>query len=375
LSIGIYIFTNGNPRRKNMVKIVLYSTIGAVLFMILLIQKQNQVGIMEAVFRVTDSSWFGYVPVAGWITMFFIGVVQGSLVSIIIPLMLFLIVGIMIISLLTIGTADYYEDVLLSTEVTYQTQKAAKEGSNIPRRSNKKIKVKDDDKGIGNGIGAMAILHKHILEMRRKSRFIFIDNYTIFLMIGLGVAAYNLKMKGAPKEVVYGILGILIYIQYFFTIMGRLKIELLKPYIYLIPEKSAKKVFAASMTSIIKPCVDGVFVFAVFAIMGGADPLTCVFSALAYGASGVVFTAMTILYQRVLGGQPSKMVQMLIGVLLLFSIMTPAIIASVVAAYFLPNYLLFLCTLPYTIFCLLFAAIMFITCGNLIDKAEYTGRL
>ncbi|MHB8129192.1 MAG: putative ABC exporter domain-containing protein [Mobilitalea sp.] len=375
LSIGIYIFTNGNPRRKNTVKIILYSTIAVVLLMVLLIQKQEQVGIMEAVFRVTDSSWFGYVPVAGWITMFFMGVVQGSLVSILIPLFLFIIVGILIITLLTVGSADYYEDVLLSTEITYQAQKVAKEGGNISRISNKKIKVKDDDKGIGNGSGAMVIFHKHILEMRRKSRFIFVDNYTLFLMVGLGIAAYNFKMKDAPKEAVYGVLGFLIYIQYFFTIMGRLKVELLKPYIYLIPEKSIKKVFAASVTSIIKPCVDGILMFTVFAIMGGADPLTCVFSTLAYGASGAVFTAMTILYQRVLGGQPSKMVQMLIGMLLLISIMTPAIIVSVVAAYFLPDSLLFLCTLPYTIFCLLFAAIMFITCGNLIDKAEYTGRL
>ena len=115
LSIGIYIYSNGNPRRKSMVKIILYSTMAAVLLMVILIQKQEQVGMMEAVLRITDSSWFGYVPVAGWITMFFMGVVQGSLVSILIPLFLFIIVGILIISLLTVGTADYYEDVLLST--------------------------------------------------------------------------------------------------------------------------------------------------------------------------------------------------------------------------------------------------------------------
>jgi hypothetical protein len=84
---------------------------------------------------------------------------------------------------------------------------------------------------------------------------------------------------------------------------------------------------------------------------------------------------MTILYQRVLGGQPNKVIQMFIGIGLLFAVMAPSIGVSVVAAFLLPAALDFLCMLPYTVFCLLFAAILFVTCGNLIDKAEFTGKL
>jgi hypothetical protein len=157
--------------------------------------------------------------------------------------------------------------------------------------------------------------------------------------------------------------------------MGKLRGELLKPYIYLIPEKSLKKVFAASVTSLIKPCVDGIAMFAVLAVVGGANPLTCLFSAMAYAASGAVFVGLTILYQRILGGQPNKIIQGFIGLGLLAAVMAPAVGISVAAAYLLPATLNFLCTLPYTVFCLLFAAFMFVVCGNLIDKAEYTGRL
>jgi hypothetical protein len=375
ISIGIYIFSNGNQNRKNIVKIILYTLIGALAVLTLFIQKQEQIGYFEAVLCVVSSDWFGYIPITGWSTMFFMGVVHGEIVLMILPLVLFAITGIIIISLLTAGKADYYEDVLLSTEVTYQTRRAAAEGRNIPRTNRKKIKVKEQDAGIKHGSGAMTILFKQMLEMKRKSRLIFVDSFTVFMVAGLAIAGYNFKRMEAPGELNYFVLGIAIYLQYFLTIMGRLKIELLKPYIFLIPEKSIKKVFAASLTSILKPCVDGFLMFAVYAIASGVDVLACLFFAFAYAASGTVFVALTILYQRVLGGQPNKIIQMFIGMGLLFSILAPSIGASVVAAYLLPPALDFLCTLPYTLFCILMAAIILITTGNLIDKSEYTGKL
>jgi hypothetical protein len=375
LSIGIYIFSNSNPGRKNIVKMILYTAIGALLLATVLLQRQEQISMIEAVFRVTSSGWFGYLPVAGWAVMFFAGVIHGSLISIIIPLLLFFTTGILVIMLLTAGKADYYEDVLLSTELTFQQRRAAKEGSNIPRAGNQKIKVRDKEMGIAHGKGAMTFLYKHILEMRRKSRLIFIDSFTIFMIIGLGIAGYNFKLKAAPDAVNYSALATVNYFQYFLTMMGKLRGELLKPYIYLMPEKSIKKVFAASLTSLIKPCIDGFLMFTVFAAVSNVNPLDCFFFALAYSASGAVFVGLTILYQRVLGGQPNKVIQMFLGIGLLFSVMAPSIGASIAAAFLLPESLDFLCTLPYTLFCLLFAVILFAANGNLIDKAEYTGKM
>jgi hypothetical protein len=147
------------------------------------------------------------------------------------------------------GKADYYEDVLVSTETTYQKLKDAKEGRTI-QRSNKKVKVKDNEVGINKGSGAYTFLYKHMLEMRRRSRFIFVDTLSIFLIAGGAAAGYFFKKYAAPVETVYGVLGVAVYMQFIFSMMGKLKGELLKPYIFLIPEKSVKKVFAASLTSL-----------------------------------------------------------------------------------------------------------------------------
>lgn len=374
LSIGIYIFSNGNPNRKRLVGILLYTLFGVVLLGALALQKQEQTGILQAFISLMDQNWFGYVPVAGWVTMFFQGVVQNSLPMVLIPLILFFVFGGMIVSLLTMGTADYYEDVLVSTETTFNTLNAAKEGRSVPKASSKKIKIKDNETGIKHGSGANTFLYKHVLEMSRKSRIIFADSYTIFLMLGAGVAGYYYNRFDAPSAAAYGVLGTAIYVQFIFSMMGRLKVELTKPYIYLIPEKSIKKVFAASLTSFIKHGIDGTLLFLVMVIMGGTDPLTGLFSAIAYTASGAVFVALTILFQRVLGGQPNKLVQSILVISLLLVIMGPAIVASVITAIMLPSSLIFLCTLPFSVFCFVITGIVFLTCGNLIDKSEYTGK-
>jgi hypothetical protein len=371
VSIGIYIFSNGNSLKKNIVKSLLYILVGALILAALFVQKTAKVSAIEAVLRLVDSKWFGFVPVAGWATMFFKGVADGVLSLVILSLAFFLLISILIISLLTIGTADYYEDVLISTETTFQRLSAAKEGRNVQRNTHKKVKVREEDGGLLKGSGAMTIAYKHILEMKRSSRFVFIDGYTIFVAAGVGIAGYNFNYPGAA----YAIFAVIVYLQFFLTIFGRLKTELLKPYIFLIPEKSIKKVFAASVTSFLKPCADAVIIFTVLAAVGGADPFTCIFLALAYSASGAVFVGLTILFQRVLGGQPNKLVQMFIGMTFLLAVMAPAIILSAVAAFLLPEALGFLCTLPYTVFCVMIAFLIFLTCGNLIEKSEYTGKL
>ena len=374
-SIGIYIFSTGKPVRKNLVKLILYLLLGVILLAVVLVQKTQQVNLLEAALRVFDSTWFSFVPVAGWSVMFFSGIIQGSIAQIIISLLLFLGVGIAIISLLTVGTADYYEDVLLSTETTFLTLKAAKEGGKAPRRTNSKIKVRDKVLGISRGRGAMTLAYKHILELNRKSRFVFIDSYTMFMAVAVGIAGYNLKGTQAVHELSYVILAVAIYFQFFLSIMGKLKEELLKPYIFMIPAKSIVKVFAASVTSLLKPCIDGVIIFGVFTAMSGVNPFAGIFFALSYAASGTVFVGITILFQRVLGGQPSKIIQSLLVILILVVVMSPAVIASIVTAYFLPPAVQFLCLLPYIFVCLLFAGILFLTCGNLIDKSEFTGKL
>jgi len=367
--IGIYIFSNGNRKRKKLVKTIVITAFALIAIAVIIVQRQGKTDIIEAVFRTTNSHWFGFVPIAGWTTMFFKAVVDGSLFFIILPLVLYLIFSIFIITLFTTGNADYYEDVLQSTEFNYNLKMSAKDGRRVTT-TRKKVKVREEDQGISRGSGAMTLFYKHLLEMRRGSKFVFVDTYTIVMTIAIGIASYYIK----DTDGIYGILGFLVYILFVMTAIGRLSVELTKHYIYLLPEKSIKKVFAGSITTLLKPCVDSIFFFTAMGIIGKINPFMCVFFALAYASSAAAFVGFTILCQKIFGSQPNKLVVMMLGIGLFVLIMSPAFAASIVAVIMLPDNLKFLSTLPYTLCCLLIATLLFVGCGNLIDKAEYTGK-
>ena len=370
LSIGVYIFTNGNQNRKNIVKLILYLFIGILIASTYLIMRKENVNIIDAVKLLVDSKWYGFMPVIGWGIMFFKGIITGSLISIILSLAFFALISMIFISMLTSHKADYYEDVLYSTEVQFHRLRDYKEGRNVSStNSNRKIKVKDNDHGLNKGKGAAIFAYKHLLEMKRSSQFIFVDFVTIMTTVGVGIAGYSLKNENLS----YIVLVVIIYIQYFITLFGRLKLELMKPYIYMVPESSFKKLLSASVSSLLKPCVDSIFIFGAFAIVGGAGVLQCIFLALAYSSSGAVFVALTIVYQRILGGQPNKFLQVFIGVSLIFLIFTPAVVVSVLfSLLIIPESMQFLSTLPFTLMNIILSLILFYSCRNLLDNAEYT---
>lgn len=372
LSIGIYVFSNGNQNRKSMVWSILYVFIGGIFLAAFLIYKKEQAGILETLYSMVDNKWFGYLPVVGWTVMLFKGVVTASAVDVIISLGMFIAVSVLCILMLTGREADYYEDVLYSTEITFQNKLNAKEGRNTSSNIKRHKDIKNEEHGINKGKGASVFIYKHLLEIKRSSRILFIDGLSIFTAVGVGIAGYFLK--DAMKA--YIILAVLIYFQYFITIFGKLKYELTKPYIYMIPESSFKKLLAASVSSFLKPCADAVIFFGVLAIVKGAGILQCLFMALTYIASGAVFIGLTVVYQRLFGAQPNLFAKIFIGFLLTILVITPGIVASVlITIYLLPENLYFMATLPYTLICLIMAFIMFFLCRNLIDKTEYSGRL
>jgi len=371
MSIGVYVFTNGNEKRKNLIRMLLYVYLGVIAVAAFILIQKEEAGALEAVYKLADSEWFGYLPVAGWSVMFFKGILTGSVLKIAISLGLFLLISILFIVMLAGNEADYYEDVLHSTEVTFQRMMDAKEGRNVSTTVNRQIKVKEKGHGINRGKGASVFVYKHLVEMKRSSKILFIDSYSIIVSIIIGIVGYFLN----DDNMSYTILTTLVYMQFFFTVFGRLKIELIKPYIYLIPESAFKKLLAASISSVLKPCVDAVLFFGILALVGGAGILQCIFMALAYIASGVVFVGLTVVYQRVFGSQPNMLARAFIGIILFIVALVPGIAASVlVTIYLLPESLYFMATLPFTIVCLMAALIMIFACRNLIDKAEYSEK-
>ncbi|MGB8454421.1 MAG: putative ABC exporter domain-containing protein [Anaerocolumna sp.] len=368
MSIGIYIYSNGNAKRKNLVKSLLYGLFAVTALGIYYQYVLNGGSILNALLNLMSYKPFHCIPVLGWSAMFMSASVEGNMIELLVALSLFLLSSIVIIFLFTSGDADYYEDVLSSTEIVYNKLQDAKNGKRVVGKRN--IKVKGEQTGLQGGKGCSAIFYKHLLEKKRTGRFVFLDTYSVLAAGGSGLVCYFINSKFS----VYIVLGILVYIQFFATILGKLSDELSKPYIYMIPEKSIRKVAAASMTTMIKPCFDAVIIFTVVCIFSKTSPLLNLFLALAYASSGAIFVSYTLLCQRIFGGQPNKLISAMFGLILFMFVMAPGIGLSITAVLLLPETFIFLGTLPFTFCCIVISLFIFVVCGDLLDKAEYTGK-
>ena len=128
------------------------------------------------------------------------------------------------------------------------------------------------------------------------------------------------------------------------------------------------------MTTLLKPCIDAIIIFTVVCIFSKTSPLLNLFIALAYASSGAIFISYTLLCQRILGGQPNKLISAIFGMGLFMVVIAPGIGASITAILLLPKAFTFLGTFPFTFCCIVISIFVFVVCGDLLDKAEYTGK-
>lgn len=363
LSMSVYIFSNADSTRKNIVKVIMAIFI-LYLFVIIFYQYRLSGGEpLEAVNQTMDSKGFWFMPVIGWSVMLLSSIVEGNLLWSIIPILLFFVSGVGMVYIFTKVEGDYYEDVLVGTEFKHNVKERAKEGKTV---NNKKAKVRKDDLALRGGIGATSLFFKDLRERQRLSRVPFVDSFTLIVAMATGIVIYFSKNDFS----IYFVLGFLIYLQLFMATAGSLSQELRKPYIYLIPAKSLNKLVFASMSSIVKPAIDGIIIFTIASIVGKTSILLSFFLVLAYVASSAMFVSYTLLLQRIFGSQPNQIVKGIVGVFLYLLVLGPGIALTVITILALPSPLKFLGTLPFTLYSITFSVIIFAICGNLIDKSE-----
>lgn len=348
LAIMIYVFSNGNGKRKKLIQWLLYIMF-AIIILAFYVNYQDSNSLKGACYQLVDSKMFGLVPVAGWAIIAMKGLIEGKIIFFILGIGLFVLCSTLIVLCITSGTADYYEDVLLSTEHNFEKIQAAKEGKRVV--DSKRIKIKENSTGICGGYGASAIFFRHLHEIKRESKFLFLSKFTIIGAIVGGVAAYKVRSAMFP----YIAFGVLVYLLIFTTMGSKLTYELTKPYIYLIPDHPVRKLFYAILSNIVKSLVDGVVIFLAIGVCLGQQYLLCLFLALAYTCTAAVFTVITVFYQRFFGGQPNKLVAIVVLLFLVGVVLVPAVVCSSIVTAILPNQLAFLGTLPYIGICSLMA--------------------
>lgn len=333
-SLLLYSFVNGKPKRISAVRAAIYAVIGLNVFVALTVFMKNG-GTGNAVYAAIASSYLEAIPLAGWFKGAVFALINGNIARAAVFTVLNTIVLILSIVLFVKTDTDYYEDVLENAEKRFELVSAAKERRAYSRENSgaaaKRVKV--GKTGIGKGCGADTFFYKHICEARRRSRLIFIDKFTAVLLIINLISYFVIRSINGGKmsagEIMLISTGISIYILFFMDAAGDWTRELMKPYIYLVPEPPFKKLIWASMTTIIKPAVEGTAVFAVTCAVARANPLTGLLCILLYASFGLLFTAGNVLSQRVFGGMSNRGVTMFLYMFMIVLIVAPGAAVSI----------------------------------------------
>lgn len=372
----IYSFSNGRPRRIRGVKFTIYGLVALLLCYVgneILSNGSN----LKAVYPAISSQQLEWFPIIGWIKGAVFGMINGNVMNTVVYMAITVAAVIIGITLFIKSNTDYYEDVLQSTENTDQLKKAMKDGNrtNMAFSKNKHIQVRDI--GINNGWGASAFFYKHIREAKRRSRLVFVNGSTLLLLIiSLAMVLFIGKLSSGDKHPIsVGMLMMIalamtVYIQLFLNAAGDWSCELMKPTIYLVPETSFKKMIWASMTTILKPVIDGIIIFTVLCAVLHANPLTAIICALIYGSSGFLFTANGVLSQRLFGSMNKKGLLFLVYMLVLAIIAAPGVTCSILLAAFgngLPGIVV---GLPVVIWNIGISIGIFAACKNILDNME-----
>ena len=134
----------------------------------------------------------------------------------------------------------------------------------------------------------------------------------------------------SPNLILMMMLCMGVYVLFFLNAAGEWGREIMKPYLYMVPASPLKKLIWASLTSIIKPAVDGVVIFVAGGILVKASPLTVVVSVLMFFSFGCLFTSSNILSQRLLGQMANKGLIMVLYILIVLLLTLPGLAAGLV---------------------------------------------
>ena len=297
-------------------------------------------------------------PVAGWLGGACYGVIAGDYSSVTLPLILWAVYAVALIVVMTRTDQDYYEDVLQSTETTFATQTAAKEGR-VSENAPKNVNV--GKTGLGGGWGASAFWYKHRIENRRSRKWLLSGIEIVFILVNIGFAFF-MRDSGIVAPLAFAA-----YMMFFYVALGRLMKEMTKPYVYLVPEPPTKKLLWCMRESALGYAVSAVLSFAPMCFFVDASVGSIAAAAAAYFTYAYLFTAGNLVTERVFGGMTVKALIFLFYFVVLILMAAPGVVAAIFAAMVMPDWTALLILSGVNVLITLLAIF---ACRNILASAE-----
>ncbi len=330
VSLLIYSLTNGKPARKLAVRAV-----SVAVFLPLLvhigIQLVTMGELLPALENTLRSPFAAWTPVAGWASQGAVSLISGNISGGLLFLGLIVLSGALLILYIALSNPDYYEDVLVATETTFEKKRVIAEGQiNTEATSTRKVKVSRT--GIG-GLGASAVFHKHLRESFRANRLGLWSVASILTV--LSAALFSVFLRGDGGGGILVLLQVLMWMQIFFIGTGRGLKELYSHYIYLIPESSFHKIVWSNLEIMLRILVESLAIFCVAGLIMGAPLLLTVASIVVYTLFSFLLLGINYLSLRWTGADISMGLLIFIYTIAVIVIMLPGLAAAIVIVIWL----------------------------------------
>ena len=362
LAMLIYSLTSSDDRKCLAAKIIFYSVIGA--FVLMLLYKSYTLGglTLENLVAASGTLLIKAFPVSGMMSIAVEGMLTANIKLILLAALYCVIFVAAFYAVVYFTAKDFYEDVLKSAEVSFTAITARKEGKaqeNAPRN------VKVGKTGLSKGFGASAFFEKHKIENRRSRSFVLSGISLVFL--GLTVV-YCFVL---PEPI--GIFGLNIYMLTIGVGTGRWAKELLLPYVYLVPEKSSKKLFHILREQIPNLTAESILCFLPVYFILHLSIIETVAMILARITFGFLFIGVNLVLQRFMGSNDKKLLVVSVYFLLVVAFSIPAIIAGAVVGMYLP-FNMELSYLSMAAVNVPVSAMVIFCCRNILEYADYNNK-
>ncbi|MGN0468749.1 MAG: putative ABC exporter domain-containing protein [Acutalibacteraceae bacterium] len=362
LAMLIYSLTSGDDKRNNILKAVFYLVVAAFIVYVAVSAYNSNDGFLAGAVSAASSKFMKFFPVAGFVQLGVVGAVSKNFSFLLISVVCVAAFCALYFLLISLINADYYEDVLKATEVSFSAITARKEGKNVetaPRN------VKIGKTGFKKGEGASAIAHKHKIENRRSKFFVLDITAIIMAVVTVAVGWFSHELIAAVVCNVYTLI---------FTIgTGRWAKELHLPYVYLIPEPPFKKLLYMLKEQFPAFLAEGIITFVPFYfIFSLSVPETASLVAVRVSFS-FMFIGINLLLSRIFGSSDNKTLVVFLYFLLAMVFSVPGIVGYIVMSNF---FMLGMAVsyLTMTILNTVVAFVLIFVCRNILACAEYNNK-
>ncbi|NLM60654.1 MAG: hypothetical protein GX193_01075 [Clostridiales bacterium] len=367
-SMVIYANVSSSIRKRRTAKAILWGLCLVFVAYIAYHGFTSSSGLLNGIVSAANSKVVSLFPVAGWLRYAIVGVVEGEPTSAIMGFGA-IVIYVAVLAVLISRTGDsYYEDVLQSTERTFQVISARKSGQ-INEVAPENIKL--GKTGINRGFGASVLYYKHRLENRRSRVFIF-DTYTIIFLIMNVIFAFFMRKEGGLPAIFSFSTYMLIFVGW----LGRWVKELVKHYIYLIPEPPFRKLLYCIRHAVQGMFLEAFILFAIVSIIIDISLPEFILAVLARVSFAMLFLSANIFVERFFSTITVKILAVLIYFLSMIVFAVPGIAVTVILSLTqvvpLPENILILSTLA--IINTIVTLIATYASRNMLEYAELNSR-